>query len=347
MRSRTIHALLAAVLALASALLINGNSYAQQVAINQGSRAGSPSAGVSSSGDGGGSIEASVTVAYTSPGSTPASQTVTSSAQVVQVPPSCGYKPTYTGPEIAAIYRQEPESFRSAPEDAPGLKPLYSDWEDHAEDTSGKWWRSYCNPSVFPDSQSFVKAQHEFNSNNPTVIWVATDDSPPAPHIDPATLATTVWEGASIPAPTIDYNPKVGSRQATVVGFATWIWTTNNTPRRVQIQATAGSTSVTVTAASTRLDLSAPDSEVDCTGFGIPWTQSNDHLGTNCMIMFTRSSAHLQDSVTPLDASISYTATWTSTTGQAGTLNPLTTTTTTTIPVAEIQTLNTRPTKQP
>ncbi|WP_136313464.1 hypothetical protein [Actinomyces procaprae] len=340
MRTRKIHVLLATFLALTSALLITDNPHAEQEAPNQGSQVGSSSAGVSSSGDGGGSIEASVTITYTSPGSTPTSQTTASSTQSVQVPPSCGYKPTFTGPEMAEIYRNTPKT-------APGLKPLYPDWEDHADDTNGQWWRSYCDPSVFPDTQSFVDAQHEFVNNNPTVIWVAYNDNPPAPHIDPTTLATTVWESVDIPAPAIDYNPKIGDSQATIVGFATWIWTTNNTPTKVEIQATAASTSVTVTAASTKLDLSAPDSEIDCTGFGTPWTEQNDYLGTNCMIMFTRSSANQEDSTTPMDISIHYTANWTSTTGQTGTLTPLTTTTTTNIPVAEIQTLNTKPTKQP
>ncbi len=69
--------LLAAVLALTSALLITDNPHA----IDRESTTNSPSssADVSSSGDGGGSIEASVTITYTSPGSTPTSQTTAAS----------------------------------------------------------------------------------------------------------------------------------------------------------------------------------------------------------------------------------------------------------------------------
>ncbi|WP_108965549.1 hypothetical protein [Actinomyces sp. Z16] len=63
--------------------------------------------------------------------------------------------------------------------------------------------------------------------------------------------------------------------------------------------------------------------------------------------MFTRSSAHLEDSVNPLDISVLYTASWTSSTGQTGNLTPLTTTTTTSIPVAEIQTIIVQPTDEP
>ncbi|WP_136194541.1 hypothetical protein [Actinomyces procaprae] len=79
MRTRKIHVLLATFLALTSALLIADNPHAEQEAPNQGSQVGSSSAGVSSSGDGGGSIEASVTITYTSPGSTPTSQTTAAS----------------------------------------------------------------------------------------------------------------------------------------------------------------------------------------------------------------------------------------------------------------------------
>ncbi|RAX19487.1 hypothetical protein DRB06_12935, partial [Actinomyces sp. Z5] len=64
MRTRKIHGLLAAVLTLTSALLITDSPHAGQADVAQSS----PSAGVSASGDGGGSIEASVTVTYASPG---------------------------------------------------------------------------------------------------------------------------------------------------------------------------------------------------------------------------------------------------------------------------------------
>ncbi|PHP53565.1 hypothetical protein BW737_001790 [Actinomyces ruminis] len=65
------------------------------------------------------------------------------------------------------------------------------------------------------------------------------------------------------------------------------------------------------------------------------------------MIVFDRSSAHFKDSVTPVDVKVSYAITYTASDGASGSMDTHTTSATTTIPVAEIQVINTQPTKQP
>ena len=158
------------------------------------------------------------------------------------------------------------------------------------------------------------------------------------------TVTDATGASVTIPAPTIDYNPKTTTGSATIVGIDTWVWASPTTPQTITVTATAGTTTATVTATATGLRLNAPDSVAHCTGFGVEWTPQADPLGTNCSITFTRSSAHL-GATTPLEVSASYNATWTSTDGSSGNLGSATTTTTTPIPVAEIQTLNT--TNQP
>ncbi|MDU0349694.1 hypothetical protein RWX45_12755, partial [Actinomyces sp. MRS3W] len=143
------------------------------------------------------------------------------------------------------------------------------------------------------------------------------------------------------------YNPTVGESRATIVGMDTWIWATGDTPSQATVTATAGPVTATITATANGLNLDPTDGEADCTGFGIPWNEQNDRTGTDCVIVFNRSSAHLEDSVTPVDISVAYTASYTATDGATGNLGTHTTQTTTNIPVAEIQTLNTKPTHQP
>ena len=117
------------------------------------------------------------------------------------------------------------------------------------------------------------------------------------------------------------------------------MWATGNTPTSVTAKATAVSTTATITAGSSGLQLSAPDGKASCTGFGIAWHSGMPEGSSPCTISFNRSSAHL-GGTTPLRTSASYSVSWTASDGSSGTLDPVTTTSTTNIPVTEIQTIN-------
>ncbi len=177
-------------------------------------------------------------------------------------------------------------------------------------------------------------------SNNPPNVWVPEGQSAPAPYISPAWLAEVAWQAVKIPAPTVETNPKVGDRGATLVGMDTWVWATGSTPRSVTATATAGPTTATVTASSTGLQLSAPDGKASCQGFGIPWHSGMPEGSSPCTISFNRSSAHL-GGTTPLTVSVAYSVSYTGSDGASGTLPGLTTTSTVDLPVAEVQTLTT------
>ena len=119
----------------------------------------------------------------------------------------------------------------------------------------------------------------------------------------------------------------------TVLGWSRW-------PTSVTARATAGSTTATITAGSSGLQLSAPDGKASCTGFGIAWHQGMPEGSSPCTISFNRSSAHL-GGTTPLTVSVAYSVTYTGSDGANGTLPGLTTTSTIDLPVAEVQTLTT------
>ncbi|CED91748.1 hypothetical protein [Actinomyces succiniciruminis] len=300
------------------------------------------SVGGTQSSDGGASLEASVTVTYTMASGGAVDVPTTTTSQVTSVAPSCGYKPGRTGAEAAEFIGGFGDEKANR-----AVAAMYPGWEDYVDDTTGRWWTRYCDESAFADQDAYVEAAREFNAEHPWHVWVAEGEDPPDSEVDPAALASAVWTSvsAAIPSPSIDRNPTIGESRATVVGFDTWVWATADTPTRVEIVAAVGSTSVTVIATSSGLDLSAQDAEADCTGFGIPWTPANDAKGTDCVIVFDRSSAHL-GGTTPMNVDVQYSASWRSTTDRSGYLGALTTTSTVEIPVAEIQALNTN-TRQP
>ena len=118
------------------------------------------------------------------------------------------------------------------------------------------------------------------------------------------------------------------------------MWATGNTPTSVTAKASAGSTTATITAGSSGLQLTAPDGKASCQGFGVAWHQGMPEGSSPCTISFNRSSAHL-GGTTPLKVSVAYSVTYTGSDGANGTLPGLTTTSTIDLPVAEVQTLTT------
>ncbi|WP_237564313.1 hypothetical protein [Actinomyces sp. 432] len=224
----------------------------------------------------------------------------------------------------------------------------YPDYESHADDTEGHWYFPICSSGRVPnnDLKVFSPIADDFFANN-SPVWVPAGGTPPDPVVDGTTLARAAWDAVTIPTATIAYNPTYGDMQATIVGWDTWVWATGDTPKEVTVTATAGPVTATITGTASMLTLQPKDGTAKCTGFGVPWSQDNDSRGTDCKIVFNRSSAHFKEGTTPVDVKVSYAISYTASDGATGTMDTHTTSTTTTIPVAEIQTLNTQPTKQP
>jgi len=313
---------------------------------------GSSSGSVSSGGDG--SVDVAVMVQFTSAaadGSGGGGTAVSSQSVTASVHPVCWYIPYKTGEETASSLESNDTVYnvtRFSGHTLEEYRYRFPDYESHASDSEGYWYIPWCSPEYYrgDDLADFSTLSKSWVERN-MAVWVPAGGSPPEPEIDGETLARAAWDAVTIPTATIGYNPMVGDVGATIVGMDTWVWATGDTPKEVQVTATAGSTTATITATAKWLTLQPKDGTAKCTGFGIPWTEENDAKGTDCKIVFNRSSAHFKDSVTPVDIKVSYAIEFTATDGAAGTMDTHTTSTTTSIPVAEIQTLNTQPTKQP
>jgi len=318
--------------------------------------------------DGGGvvtiSVESSVTTAGSGGGDGSGGVTSSSSSSTeVTVAPVCYYKPGDTGAEaVQGIGKVKTEldleekrasarGNKRAKEDHNKIKRQidknFPDYESHKDDTQGRWYGRHCdasrlspgtNPTFKEDLEKERKAFYEANPDQN--IWVPAGQQAPRPYISGTRLAKVAWEAVKIPAPTVETNPKVGAQGATLVGMDTWVWATGNTPTSVTARATAGSTTATITAGSSGLQLSAPDGKASCTGFGIAWHSGMPEGSSPCTISFNRSSAHL-GGTTPLTIKVAYSASYTATDGNNGTLPAITTTSTVNLPVAEIQTLTT------
>ncbi|WP_258522114.1 hypothetical protein [Actinomyces sp. Z5] len=279
--------------------------------------------------------------------------TVSSQSVTAAVHPVCWYQEGSTGAEVAEWFDsgEADEDTRNLNFDGKSVEEQkldYPDYRLHADDTEGRWYMPTCSSKYMADDDERSIgdiAEAYYAENSP--VWVPAGESAPVPEVDGATLAQAAWDAVTIPTATISYNPMVGDVGATIVGMDTWVWATGDTPKEVQVTATAGSTTATITATASMLTLQPKDGTATCTGFGIPWSEDNDAKGTDCLIVFDRSSAHFKDGVTPVDIKVSYAITYTATDGAAGTMDTHTTSTTTSIPVAEIQALNTIPTKQP
>ena len=320
-------------------------------------------------GDGGGqvtiSVESSVTTAGSGGGDGSGGGVTSSSSSgtEVTVAPVCYYKPGDTGAQTAQGINDTKKELAESSKRASGVTgPLvrgvndivsqqmdknFPDYESHKDDAQGRWYGRYCdasrldpknNPTFKEDLEKERKAFYEANPDQN--IWVPAGQQAPRPYISGTRLAKVAWEAVKIPAPTVETNPKVGDRGATLVGMDTWVWATGNTPTSVTATATAGSTTATITAGSSGLQLSAPDGKASCTGFGVAWHPGMPEGSSPCTISFNRSSAHLGGS-TPLTIKVAYSASYTATDGNSGTLPAITTTSTINLPVAEVQTLTT------
>ena len=319
-------------------------------------------------GDGGGvvsiSVESSVTTAGSGGGDGGGGVTSSSSSSTeVTVAPVCFYKPGDTGAEAAQgigkvkEYLDEREKKASARDSKrtrenhdkfkQQIDKNYPDYESHKDDIQGRWYYRFCDASRLDPKnnptfrEDYEKERKAFEEANPERnIWVPASQPAPKPYISGTRLAKVAWDAVKIPSPTVETNPKVGDRGATLVGMDTWVWATGQTPTSVTATATAGSTTATITAGSSGLQLSAPDGKASCTGFGIAWHPGMAEGSSPCTISFNRSSAHL-GGTTPLTIKVAYSASYTATDGNNGTLPAITTTNTINLPVAEVQTLTT------
>jgi hypothetical protein len=180
----------------------------------------------------------------------------------------------------------------------------------------------------------------------PVAIGFFPAGNPPEPQIVPADLAQVARDHMDIPEPQVDRNPKVTALAgATLVGLPTWFWVTDptsvggTTGTRTIHAAVAGGVWAEVLASTNGLVLSSPWG-----GEGCGPDQALTHYATGvsessaCTVSFARSSVGYPDGF-PVDASTSWSATWTGSGNTGGDLARLQRGTVVDVPVSEVQTI--------
>jgi hypothetical protein len=285
-----------------------------------------------SSGDG------MLTVHVSGSGVVGGSQQVSVPISEVSDPPTCWRQAWLTGAEYAAGW-EAPDGLFLRWNNNPMVPnedkfDPFDNYEDHADDTEGRWWTSRCNSRYHNEELGpFGEYVTDFFANHPA-IFVPAADPPPPFYVPPLTLAYFAYDHMTLPDPQLGWNPQRTGDAATFVNFDTWVWL-EDSPDTLEVTATAGANSATVVATLDRMTVSAPDARpAVCDGTGVPWSAD---AADGCVIVFGRSSANQPDHRTPVTIEAHWTAEWFIGAASQGELDSQTITETTPVPVAEVQ----------
>jgi len=197
--------------------------------------------------------------------------------------------------------------------------------------TKGSLYTASCPDAINAQTGTLVYANTGF-------IFAAKGAVPAAPP-NPAVLAAQVERQLNLPVPTVgmDPDPYTGydsnkhNMPYTLVNVYTWFWDKAGFAPLSKTAALNGvSATATATPTTLRFDPGDGSGSVTCTGPGREWRKSdgfNAPSGGGCGFMYRRVTAG--DVPIKATLTVSWTVSWTGSTGAAGTLPPLSTTTTT------------------
>jgi hypothetical protein len=160
------------------------------------------------------------------------------------------------------------------------------------------------------------------------------DPADPLPHLDePAQAAAQALARLDLPSPAVATNPSTGTAQ--LVGLPTWLWLTDWATRQASATLDGVTSTVTAVPIRTTWTSSPEDQTLTCPGPGTPYRTDRpvDAQSTDCSILFEDAGTH------HLTATVTYTVTWSATTGDNGPLDPITRTTTVAVAVDQAQAL--------
>ena len=159
--------------------------------------------------------------------------------------------------------------------------------------------------------------------------------------VDPAALAQQALASVGIAGPAISTSPSAADRL--YVQVPTWLWVDDTWWRPYEATARAGRVSSTVTARPVRTSWTLGDGKtVTCAGPGRAWQPGLLESSSDCVHTYTVSSAGRPEGVFDLRATVAFVVSWSSNTGQGGTLPAVTRSSSVAVRVGEIQAIGTR-----
>lgn len=278
--------------------------------------------------------EGQVTIWLSGNGLTQEGERVVVPASQVTVRPPCIMTRSFSGEEYAEMW----ENDGAFTELLPHLPPedRFDPWDDYEEyaDVDGYWWTASCHPQYYhaEDPPYTEYAANFYAENRP--VFVPDGDPPPEFDIPPEILAYYAYEAMDLPEVELAWNPQRDGDAATFVNLDTWVWL-EGMPVVLDVTATAGGNSATVTATLAEMTATAPNADpAVCGGPGVPWTPGADD---GCAIVFHRSSANQPTNTTTVSVDVTWTARWSTNGVDQGELDPQTVDDSFEVPVAEIQ----------
>lgn len=189
-----------------------------------------------------------------------------------------------------------------------------------------------------------VNGSNSMTGSYPVRLRAFEDGNPPAPRVDPEELAEAAYKAAAIEEPTLEWNPRIKARgSAALLNVPTWVWVDDpNAVDEMEVTARAAGEWSRVTAHSGGLSVSSPAGGTECSvdQAQVKYAKGVDP-STACTLSFARAS-YGYDGGFPVSARAAWSATWTSSTGEGGTLADRDVSGTTLIPVAGSQAMVTR-----
>jgi hypothetical protein len=158
--------------------------------------------------------------------------------------------------------------------------------------------------------------------------------------VDPRAVATQALASVAIAGPVVGTSP---AADRLVVRIPSWFWVDGGWWHTYSATAATGRVTSTVTVRPVSATWSTGDgSTVSCAGPGVPWAPGMSEDATDCSHIYTVASAGRTGGSYELTATVTFEVTWTSNTGQGGTLPAISRSTTQPVVVGEVQAVGTR-----
>lgn len=208
------------------------------------------------------------------------------------------------------------------------------------------------SPDVAACSPKVTEVSEENGGEAAQTYAPFTAGDPPAPAVDPETLAVEARERMEIAEPEVDRNPKLtdGPAEATFVNVPTWFWVVDpetvggdTGTRTIRADVEGSDAWAEVTATTDGLSIASPNGSQQCDPERAQraWT-SGASDADGCTVQFTRASVSYPDGY-PVTATTEWTAAWEGQeedgTAVGGDLDPLQRVWPVNVPVAEVQTI--------
>jgi hypothetical protein len=191
---------------------------------------------------------------------------------------------------------------------------VYGDDDQPAHSATGRWFNQICGG----ENVAFV---------------------PEGGLVDPRQVATQALASVGITGPIIETSP---ASDRLVVRIPAWLWVDGGWWHTYSATATAGRVSATVTVQPVAVEWSTGDGgRVACDGPGVAWTPGASDDSTDCSHTYTRASSSQAAGTFGLTATVQLEITWTSNTGDGGTLPAISRSSSEAVTVSEVQAVGT------